>query len=69
MGKSKSPAPQPVPQPTITPVQQKPVEPINRTATSAEARDRVDQNKSADLLANPDDEQAKTNASQASMMG
>ena len=69
MGKSKSPAPQPVPQPTITPVQQKPVEPINRTATSAEARDRADQNKSADLLAaSPEDEQAKAGA-QASMMG
>ena len=68
MGKSKSPAPVEAPKPALTPIQQKPAEPIQRNATSAEARDRADKNASANLLTetSPIDE---TQANRASMMG
>ena len=46
--KSSSPS---TPQPVATPVAQEPTGPIQRAATNAEARDRVDKNASASLLA------------------
>lgn len=67
MGKKSSPPPE-APKPVFTPVEQKPAEPIQRTATNAEARDRADKNNSASLLteASAIDE---PQANRASMMG
>jgi len=67
-GKKSSPAPTPAPQPTVTPIQQTAPEPINRAATNAEARDRVDKNASASLLAQ-DDTMDGAMKPQASLMG
>lgn len=63
--KSSTPA---APQPTATPVEQRPMEPIQRAATNAEARDRVDKNANANLLAS-DATQDTMQGSQASLMG
>jgi hypothetical protein len=60
MGSKKSPAPA-APQPTFTPVAQAPAQPIERAATSAEARDRAAGNPDPNLLAQQD-EKAGTKA-------
>lgn len=69
--KSKSPAPAPQqPQPSVTPAPQQAAQPIQRTASNAEARDRAASNPSAALLAPSDEETTMQNArNQASLMG
>ncbi len=70
-GKKSSPAPTPAPAPVVTPIQQTPQEPINRAATNAEARDRVDKNGAASLLATDMGQDTTTGANlpKAGLMG
>jgi hypothetical protein len=68
MGSKKSPAPV-APQPTFTQVAEKPREPIERTASSAVARDRAEGNTSAELLAGAPSEDDPAKKTQASLMG
>lgn len=68
MGKKASPPP-PAPAPVFTPQPQKAVEPINRIGANAEARDRVETNRGAELLATAPAEDEAAKRTQASMMG
>jgi hypothetical protein len=69
MGKSKSPAPMPAPQPSFQQVTPPPVQPIERTAANPEARDRAASNKSAELLGPAAEDQTNTATAKSSMLG
>lgn len=59
MGSKKSPAPAPAPVAAPVAIQQKPVEPIQRTAAgNMVARDRAAENQSAELLATEEQKKA-----------